>query len=69
MKHRNVAVAALALASFFIAAPSALAEDVLAGEAPESGTVQWVEGWKAGVEAAKTAGKPMLVYVHRTSPP
>ncbi len=58
------AACALALGSFH---PSlARADDPAKAEAKS--TIQWVEGWSAGREAAKKSGKLMLVYVHRVNP-
>ena len=39
-----------------------------ADEAPESGGIQWVDGWDAGVAAAGKANQLLFVYVGRKSP-
>ena len=59
-----VAVCALAIGAFH---PSAACADEPA-KAEQKSTIQWVEGWSAGREAAKKSGKLMFVYVHRTHP-
>lgn len=39
-----------------------------ADRGPSTETVNWTDGWKAGVAAAEAKGTPMLVYVGRKSP-
>ncbi len=41
---------------------------VRADEATESGGIQWVDGWDAGVAAAGKANQLLFVYVGRKSP-
>ena len=65
MKNLFLAAAcALALGAFHPA--SARADDPAAAEKKDA--IKWVEGWSAGREAAKKAGKLMFVYVHRVNP-
>ena len=65
MKNLFLAAAcALALGAF---QPSAARADEPA-KAEQKNAIQWVEGWSAGREAAKKAGKLMFVYVHRVNP-
>ena len=49
------------------AAPGAAAGAAIAPAASQG--VAWVDGWEAGKQRAAHAGRLMLVYVHRTSPP
>jgi hypothetical protein len=65
MKKLVLAAAALACVVGASTASVARADETTA-PAPKS--VQWIEGWKAGVEAAKKSGKLMFVYVHRIRP-
>ncbi len=36
---------------------------------PASRALRWTEGWEAGRETARTQGRLMFVFVHRSSPP
>jgi len=65
MKKLVLAVSALAFLGGAASLTSARADETAA---PTSKAVQWVEGWKAGVDAAKQSGKLMFVYVHRVKP-
>ena len=65
MKKLVLAASALAFLGGAASLQSARADETAAAN---SKTVQWVEGWKAGVDAAKQSGKLMFVYVHRVKP-
>jgi hypothetical protein len=64
---RKIVLAAAALAYVCGAAAFTTARADEPAAAPAK-SVQWTEGWKAGVDAAKKSGKLMFVYVHRVKP-
>jgi hypothetical protein len=49
-----------------VGARAVRADDVPAPAPAKS--IQWIEGWEAGREAARKSGKLMFVYVHRVNP-
>ena len=61
-----IVAAACALAFGAFHPLTARADEPAAAE--KKNAIQWVEGWSAGREAAKKAGKLMFVYVHRVNP-
>jgi hypothetical protein len=73
MRHLLLALAGAVLVATSVSRRSAQAEDGAAagaGIAPAAAQgVAWVDGWEAGKQKAAHAGRLMLVYVHRTSPP
>ena len=65
---KKLLLTAAACAFVLGAGPTARARADDTATAPAKATIQWVEGWSAGREAAKKSGKLMLVYVHRITP-